>query len=239
VDTGCSPGVVSADVAVGAVVVVVRHGGLAVAVWQCVIVSADVAVGAVVVVVRHGGLAAVVWQGAAGADVGAVVALALCVLVDATVAAVGQGRKLPLSLPFEPLPWLSSQFPCPPPLCTHGSPPWPGGHSGATSVSPRRSFPPLVFVGGVDGGAPDEVGAGVDGGPPCGFPAAATAANAPAAMITAPSTIVARPLLASPPHRRSRRSVPRALAVSLRAVSAVQSTACLLSSWSHTELSVR
>ena len=97
-DTVCSPGVVSAGVDVGAVVVVVRHGGLAVGVWQCVIVSADV-------------------------DVGAVVALALCVLVDATVAAVGQGRKLPLSLPFDPLPWLSSQFPCPPPLCTHGSPP--------------------------------------------------------------------------------------------------------------------
>src|SRR5947207_2715636 len=95
--------IVSADVDVGAVVVVVRSGGVVVAVWFCVVVSADVDVGAVVVVVRHGGLAVVVWQCvivSADVDVGAVVALALCVLVDATVAAVGQGRKLPLSLPF-------------------------------------------------------------------------------------------------------------------------------------------
>jgi hypothetical protein len=114
--------------------VAVRHGGLAAGVPQCAL-GADVAA---VVVVPHGGLAAGVPQCALGADVAAVVValcvlvdataaavvvVAFCVLVDATAAATGQGRKLPLSLPFEPLPWLSSQFPCPPPLCTHGSPP--------------------------------------------------------------------------------------------------------------------
>jgi len=84
-----------------------------------------------------------------------VVGVVLSDVVDEAVLAVvvvaEQSRKFPLSLPFEPLPWLSSQFPCPPPLCTHGSPPYPGGHSGAVSVSPRRSLPAFVLVDCVAG----------------------------------------------------------------------------------------
>lgn len=95
------------------------------------------------------------------------------VTVDVVVVAE-QSRKFPLSLPFDPLPWLSSQFPCPPPLCTQGSPPYPGGHSGAVSVSPRRSLPACVLVVAVGGGV---VG-----------PATAIAASAPAPKTTAPST---------------------------------------------------
>jgi hypothetical protein len=45
------------------------------------------------------------------------------VLGEAVVVVVEQSRKLPLSLPFDPLPWLSLQFPCASPLWTHGSPP--------------------------------------------------------------------------------------------------------------------
>jgi hypothetical protein len=95
----------------------------------------------------------------------------------------------------------------------------------------------LVFVCGAESDAPDEVDAGVDGGPPCGFPAAATAAKAPAAMITAPSTTVERALLVTPIRRR--RAVPHGLAVPRMAVSVVQSTARLLSSWPRTDLSAR
>jgi hypothetical protein len=93
--------------------------------------------------------------------------------VDVVVVVEEQSRKLPLSLPFEPLPWLSSQFPCPPPLCTHGSPPYPGGHSGAVSVSPRRSLPACVLV--------------VDCGGAVG-PATAIAASVPAPKTPAPRT---------------------------------------------------
>jgi hypothetical protein len=47
----------------------------------------------------------------------------LTVVVDDVAVVLEQSRKLPLSFPFEPFPWLSSQFPWPPPLCTQGSPP--------------------------------------------------------------------------------------------------------------------
>jgi hypothetical protein len=95
----------------------------------------------------------------------------LTVVVDDVAVVLEQSRKLPLSFPFEPFPWLSSQFPWPPPLCTQGSPPKPGAHSGAVSVSPRRSLPALVFVAVVDGGALS--------------PAAAIAASVPAVKIAA------------------------------------------------------
>lgn len=66
-------------------------------------------------------------------DVGNVFVVVVVVIVDVaglavvvvvvTAVVAEQPRKFPLSLPFDPFPWLSSQFPCPPPLCTHGSPP--------------------------------------------------------------------------------------------------------------------
>jgi hypothetical protein len=62
-----------------------------------------------------------------------------------------------------------------------GSPPCPGGHSAAVSVSPRRSLPAFVFVVGFDDAA-------------CG-PEAATAASAPAVKTAAPSAIVTRAFL--------------------------------------------
>jgi hypothetical protein len=131
--------------------------------------------------------------------VGIVVVVGCSLLVDVVGAAVAQERKLPLSFPCDPLPWLSSQFPCPLvtpgsllPLWTHGSPPKPGGHSGAVSVSPRRSLPAFVFVVPFP---PAEGCAATDGPFEFGPPAAATADNAPAEQNTTPKAIVTRPLL--------------------------------------------